>query len=367
MSQTFQSLDPTNDIVSNSGQTVTSPLWANNVSSLATYFTSSLMTTTQKQYYYEVVSDMSVSASGQFAVSYGNRLGSGSYSGGGSLNDSPTRAIYSQYRNILLSPTDTQFTFFGGVNSDQIYIISVNRTRLKERLNAGTWQLNLAELNGRAFANSVYTGSSVQVSSSNRIISLIDDSIATTSIGSSPGGRIYNIVSGSVANGIFGGAVTVSHSYGLVYPDLGLIVLNGERLNSNLSFNSVTASFTTPGSALVPGGDNAFKLFTSVSGAAAISSANGFTARSQESIKSQIVFVRAKWNQFNFTNNPSFVTSSNGVTVFTQPTMEGNPSVYITSVGLYDDKYNLVAVAKLSRPLLKTFDRELLVKVKIDF
>jgi hypothetical protein len=368
MSQTFQSLDRDNDIVLNSGQTVTSPLWVNNVSSLVTYFTSSLMTSTQKQYYYEVVSDMSVSASGQFAVSYGNRLGSGSYSGGGSLNDSPTRAIYSQYRNILLSPADSQFTFFGGVNSDQIYVISVNRARLKERLNAGTWQLNLAELNGRSFANNVYTGSNVQVSSSNKIISLIDDSNVTSTIGSSPGGRIYNIVSGSVSNGIFGGSVSVSHSYGIVYPDLGLIVLNGERLNSNLSFNSVTASFTSAGTSAVPGGDNAFKLFTSVSGAAAISAVNGFTARSQESIKSQIVFVRAKWNQFNFTNNPSFVTqSSNGTTVFTQPTMEGNPSVYITSVGLYDNSYNLVAVAKLSRPLLKTFDRELLVKVKIDF
>jgi len=368
MSQTFKALVPAEDIVSNPGQIVTAPLWANNVSTLVTYFTSSLMTNTQKQYYYEAVSDASISSSGQFAVAYGNRLGSGSYSGGGSLNDSPTRAIYSQYKNILLNPTDLQFTFFGGVNSDQIYIISVNRARLKERLNAGTWQLNLAELNGKNFANNVYTGSNVQVSSSNKIINLIDDSNATTSIGSSPGGRIYNIVSGSVANGIFGGSVSVSHSYGIVYPDLGLIVLNGERLNSNLSFNSVTASFTSAGTSAVPGGDNAFKLFTSISGAAAISSVNGFTARSQELIKSQIIFTRAKWNEFNFTNNPSFVTqSANGTTVFTQPTMQGNPSVYITSVGLYDTAYNLVAVAKLSRPLLKTFDRELLVKVKIDF
>jgi len=47
--------------------------------------------------------------------------------------------------------------------------------------------------------------------------------------------------------------------------------------------------------------------------------------------------------------------------------MKGNPQVYITSIGLYDKNYNLVAVAKLSKPLLKSFDRELLVKVKIDF
>jgi len=362
---TFTELQTPRDIVTNLNQIVTSPLWANNVGTLTTYYTSSLMTSTQKQYYYNVVSDTSTSASGQFAVTYGNRLGSGSYSGGGSLNDSPTRAIYSQYKNILLDSTDTQFTFYGGVNSDSIYVIAVDRVRLKERLNAGTWQLNLAELNGRGFANAAYTGSNVAVSSSNKIISLIDDSLSSTTNSATNGGRIYNIVSGSVNNGIFGGTVNSASAYGLVYPDLGLLVLNGNMLNSQLSFNTVTASYTVTGSSAVPGGDNAWKLYTSISGAAAISAANGFTARNQESIKSQIVFVRAYNGEYNFSNNPTFVTGSDNT--LSQTTMYNNPQVYITSIGLYDTQYNLVAVAKLSKPLLKSFDREILVKVKIDF
>lgn len=362
---TFTELQTPRDIVTNLNQIVTSPLWANNVGTLTTYYTSSLMTSTQKQYYYNVVSDTSTSASGQFAVTYGNRLGSGSYSGGGSLNDSPTRAIYSQYKNILLDSTDTQFTFYGGVNSDSIYVIAVDRVRLKERLNAGTWQLNLAELNGRGFANAAYTGSNVAVSSSNKIISLIDDSLSSTTNSATNGGRIYNIVSGSVNDGIFGGTVSSASAYGLVYPDLGLLVLNGNMLNSQLSFNTVTASYTVTGSSAVPGGDNAWKLYTSISGAAAISVANGFTARNQESIKSQIVFVRAYNGEYNFSNNPTFVTGSDNT--LSQTTMYNNPQVYITSIGLYDTQYNLVAVAKLSKPLLKSFDREILVKVKIDF
>jgi hypothetical protein len=362
---TFTELQTPRDIVTNNNQVVTSPLWANNVGTLTTYYTSSLMTSTQKQYYYNVVSDTSTSASGQFAVTYGNRLGSGSYSGGGSLNDSPTRAIYSQYKNILLDSTDTQFTFYGGVNSDSIYVIAVDRVRLKERLNAGTWQLNLAELNGRGFANAAYTGSNVAVSSSNKIISLIDDSLSSTTNSATNGGRIYNIVSGSVNNGIFGGTVNSASAYGLVYPDLGLLVLNGNMLNSQLSFNTVTASYTVTGSSAVPGGDNAWKLYTSISGAAAISAANGFTARNQESIKSQIVFVRAYNGEYNFSNNPTFVTGSDNT--LSQTTMYNNPQVYITSIGLYDTQYNLVAVAKLSKPLLKSFDRELLIKVKLDF
>lgn len=366
---TFKTFNTVSDIVNNTaGQLVTAPLWANNVGTLTTYFTSSLMTATQKQYYYEVVSDTSPSASGQFAITYGNRQGSGSYSGGGSLNDSPTRAIYSQYKNILLSPTDPQFTFYGGVNSDNIYVISVNRARLKEKLNAGTWQLRLAELNGRAFSNASYTGSNVAVSSSNKIISLIDDSNNTLIQSNTIGGKVYNIVSGSVNGGIFGGSISAGNTYGLVYPDLGLIVLNGTMLNSYLSFNTVTASYNAVGNDLVPGGNNAWKLYTSISGAASINTANGFTARNEETIKSQIIFARAFNNEFNFTNNPSFVTQSvTGENVFVQSTMNTNPQVYITSVGLYDSGYNLVAVAKLSRPLLKSFDREILVKVKLDF
>jgi len=366
---TFKTLNTASDIVNNlAGQIVTAPLWANNTGTLTTYYTSSLMTATQKQYYYDIVSDISTSASGQFAVTYGNRQGSGSYSGGGSLNDSPTRAIYSQYKNILLDSTDPQFTFYGGVNSDSIYVIAVNRARLKERLNAGTWQLSLAQLNGSSYANIAYTGSNVAVSSSNRLITLIDDSNNTSAVTNTNGGTVYNVVSGSVNNGIFGGSISAGNTYGLVYPDLGLIILNGDMLNKSASFNTVSASYTVTGSSPVPGGDNAWKLYTSISGAAAINASNGFTARNQETIKSQIVFVRAFNNEYNFTTNPTFVTqSSTGATVFAQPTMNNNPQVYITSVGLYDNQYNLVAVAKLSRPLLKSFDRELLIKIKLDF
>ena len=365
MTQTFKDLNISTDIINNSAQTVTSPLWSNGVSTYTTYFTSSLLNSTQKQYYYEIVNSTSSNADAQMAVTYGHRLGSGSYSGGGSTNDSPTRAIYSQYKNLLLSPTDTQFSFYGNFISDSIYVISVNRARLKERLNSGTWQLNLAELNGNSFSNSVYTGSNVQVSSSNRVVSLIDDSQYTTNADTSNGGRVYNIVSGSISTGIFGGTISSANTYGQVYPDLGLIVLNANSLNTYLKFNSVTSSFTTTGSSLIPGGDNAWKLYTSISGAAAINSSLGFTARNEETVKSKIIFVRAFNNEFNFSTNPTFVTGSDNR--LAQPTMNGNPKVYVTTVGLYDSNYNLVAVAKLSKPLLKSFEREISIRVKLDF
>jgi hypothetical protein len=47
--------------------------------------------------------------------------------------------------------------------------------------------------------------------------------------------------------------------------------------------------------------------------------------------------------------------------------MVGNPKTYITTVGLYDDNNELLAVAKLSKPLLKSFSREALVRVRLEY
>ena len=47
--------------------------------------------------------------------------------------------------------------------------------------------------------------------------------------------------------------------------------------------------------------------------------------------------------------------------------MNDNPRVYITTIGLYNDSNELVAVAKLSQPLAKDFTKEALIKVKLDY
>ena len=47
--------------------------------------------------------------------------------------------------------------------------------------------------------------------------------------------------------------------------------------------------------------------------------------------------------------------------------MESNPKVYITTVGLYNDNNELLAVAKLSQPIAKDFSKEALIRVKLDY
>jgi len=189
----------TEDVIENQKTIVTRGLFGGEAS-MSFLFTSSVQTDTQKQYYYECTDG----ATSYFSVAYGHRLGSGS-DADGTNNDSPTRAVYSQYRLLLLEPGDTTFTFDStGANrsSDQIYVINFNRSALKEKLDPGNWQLSLATLSGSHVINSVHTGSNVKVSGS-RIITLIDDSGDTQESLKGNSGAVYNVVSGSIAEGIW--------------------------------------------------------------------------------------------------------------------------------------------------------------------
>lgn len=365
----FTTFDSANDIVSNQKKTVTRGLWSGNIGELTSFYTSSTQTSTQFKYYLDVQNSASLGNGGatQFAIAYGNRLGSGSYSDG-QLNDSTTKAIYSQYRNLLLDPNDTQFTFKTGAestrNSDSIYIINMQRARLRDKLDPGNWELNLCKITGSneasSNATSIGTGSTVDSSKDPALFSFIDDSGDSAQTVSTAGGQtaaVYNVVSGSITNGVYKDGAGNVHYYGLVYPNTGYIVMDAHPLNESCSFNTVTASAVE--------GYNAFKLFNSISASAVINSTKGFQARNSEVITSANYFVRVKNAEYNFSNNPTFATGSTGE--FTQPTFYGDPKVYVTTVGLYNDRQELLAVGKLSKATIKSFDREALIRVKLDF
>ena len=355
----FTLFNPAQDIVENQKTLVTAGLFSGNAATMSVAYTGSIQSETSKGYYYDVWNSDGVTGESQFSVTYGHRKGSGS-SAAGTLNDSPTRAIYSQYRLLLLNPSDTTFTFGDGVSSDSIYVLNFNRARIKDKLDPGNWQLSLAALSGSGHANHNHTGSAVKPLNT-KFITLIDDSNQTQQTNLSvAGGRVYNIVSGSITSGIYN--TSAPHYYGLVYPDMGMLVLNDLALNASASFNTVSGSNIA--------GDNAWKLFTSISGAMSYGRSNAFpelafAARNEESITSAHYFVRIKNGEYNFSNNPSFTTGSYGD--LAQPTFVNDPKTYITTIGMYNNRQELLAVAKLSKPILKSFQSEALIKVKLDF
>lgn len=280
----------------------------------------------------------------QFAIAYGHKHGSGSLI---TNEDFPTKAVYTQYKNLLLAPGDNTFTFDNSVDEEHILAINFQRARIKEKLDPGNWELVLSgSLSGGE------TGGG-------NITKLIDNSGGKDAT-INDGQRVYSVVSGTIANGeLTTDDDGVTGGYGLVYPDLGIIVLNPGRLKERgiTPTGTVTASNT----------NNQYNmmLFNAISGAAAYNSSYGFQARNEEEITSTFYYVRVKNADYNFSNNPTFSTGSLGA--LRHPTMIKDPKTYITTVGLYNDRQELLATAKLSKPLIKSFDREALIKVKLDF
>lgn len=335
----FKRLDPEDFLVSS--DSITSTMWSTGVPTLTSFFTSSTqIASSAGSFYYSVYQTGSgeSNAEVQFDIAYADSLGSGSVLYNNAVPGvSPTKTIYGQYRSMILEDENSSFTFGKGTNiytTNNFWAINFERARYKQSLFPGSLNLSLSGSGG--------------------IINLTDDSVdnpVSQFLGST---RVYQLISGS--NGTAGtlsnsGYVLGSGSYGLVFPDLGTILLNPPAISQSIK--------VSPSRSNNSDGLNNQKLFT------AIKLGSSFTANSQETLTSDYVFVRARNSEFNYSENPSFISGSTGEVIYDQ--FINAPQVYLTTIGMYNDSNELVAVAKMSRPLLKDFTKEALVRVKLDF
>jgi hypothetical protein len=337
---------------------VTTGLWANDSGSLNVFFTASSQTTAQSGKYYYNVFDQNPLASEteevQFAIAYGHVDGSGSVNLATDDNALlPTKATYAQYKSMLLDPTDTKFQFDNAstvaTDANGIYIINVARARYREKMDAGNWSLSLSGSNG--------------------LFTFIDNS--GKKFGDSYGlsGNVFKVVRGSLNLGTQAEATITAttdsgtgEGYGEFYPDRGIIILNAKAVGTTVG-NVWNEAYQTVGS-LIPSDSTAADMENHKRLYYAIKNGKDFEARRTENISTQHFFVRATNRQFNYSNNPTYI-DANGF--FTEPTFETDPQTFITTVGLLNDANELIAVAKTSQPIVKSFDKEVLIKVKLSF
>ena len=351
------------DKVTNRTEIVTSGIWSGDTGSLAvnaTYTSSAQVASVSGKYYIDVYNALTSSdaAEVQFSIAYGDVDGYGAPTL--TQTDSstlPTKATYNQYKNILLDSADSFFSVYSGSTAAShdlrnFYAVNVNRARYKERLDPGNVSLKLVGSLGE--------------------VTLIDDSGGTDE-NVTTAGRVYNLVSGSLN---IGSALTASintytasngQGFGLFYPDMGVMILNPEALA--VSVNSNLAPANSSITDVYHNNSTSASVTVGVSGSIALlkamASGSDFQARRTENVSTSHYFVRANNREFNFSNNPTFVTGSVGA--FVNSSFERDPKVYITTVGLYDDANELLAVAKTSKPIEKSFDKEVAIKVKLDF
>ena len=341
----FKRLEADDFVVSAQAQTSTA--WTGNLPTLTTFFTQSSQVVGASGEYYVTVfnSDPTGSdAEAQFEIAYGNETGGGTYDYNHSAvpGVSPSKTIYGQYRTLVLEDENSSFVF-GGVTGSSIYALSIERSRYKQSLFPGS--LNLILTNQNAPNNSIHlTDNSNMVS--------VPEYYGTM--------RAYQVISGSNGfshdSGSGGTGYTPSNgSYGLFLPDIGTILLNGDALDLT---NLYGISLGTNQDENNPGA-NPIRLYKS------IESGSNFGLNSEETITSDFVFVRTRNSEFNYSENPSYISGSTGEVIYNY--FINNPQTYITTVGMYNDSNELLAVAKLSKPLNKDFTKESLIRVKLDF
>ena len=335
----FKRLDAEDFVVS--ADSVQSTAWSTGLPTLTSFYTSSVQAgSTSGNFYLSVYqadatgSDTSV----QFDITYGNVNGLGSeYYNGAVPSLTPSRTVYGQYRTLVLEDENTNFSYGTDNNiftPNDFWALSVERARYKEKLFPGTFNIKLSGSGG--------------------LLELTDNSNdvnVQTFIGSN---RVFQIVSGSNGSAIAAnsGYAPGSGSYGLFLPDIGTILLNPDAISESINLVPNRAADLTNGT-------NQATLYDS------LVLGSSFELNAQETITSDYVFVRSRNSEFNYSENPSFISGSTGEIIYEQ--FINNPQVYITTVGMYNDANELIAVAKMSKPLLKDFTKESLVRVKLDF
>lgn len=347
----FKRLDP--EDISISAESVVAPAWSSQATTLplagATFYTSSTQVNSDSGKYYfniyqaepETGGTVNALASVQFSIAYANVSGSGSALINSSvLGASPSSISYGQYRTLVNGDENTNFTF-GTVTPQSVYVLSVNRAKYKEKLLPGSFNLTLTN------------GSST--------IKLTDNSKSITTVSYVDAGRVYDIVSGSDGVAYQGvntsGFSKASGSYGKFLPDVGTIILNGDALSGSYAAAGGIA-MTISQASNISSTPNLQAMYN------AIKAGGNFKLQSEETVSSNYVFVRVRNSEFNYSTNPSIISGS-GELRFN--VMVNSPQAYITTIGMYNDNNDLLGVAKLSKPLLKDFTKEALVRIKLDY
>lgn len=287
-----------------------------------------------------------------FSISYGHvagNVGSGSFNvETGSIKASPTKTVYNQYKNLLLgsSDADGKFTFKTGsttVNADEIFVLNFSSYRMKNKIDEGAFEISFSGSLGK--------------------VTLRDDSPYQTQASS-----FYNLVTGSLSDTTT--VVPTYHGLGLLYPNDGVVVLNATKLNDMIGLTNVSGALKSPynyTSSCINSTQtvNHKVLFWSLQNSNSL-----VKVRKSEYVPARHYFINVKNRDFNYSNNPSYVyDGTDGINAkgkIRNNDFIEDPRTYITTVGLYNDANELVAVAKLSRPAVKSFSSELNIKIRLD-
>lgn len=296
--------------------------------------------------------------------------------------------VYRQFSSALLG--DSTLPFTAPFDSDDVsneidsaLFIAFKRLFARDQIKRETFAMKFFQTASLNY-NSTGTGEAeTQPFLPNLHVTTTSGSAIYTDIGAATnkltsfGGQVGNVVD----------SANTSRNVGLMFYDRGILVLDLAKITSASQFVSGVIDAMHPLGRITLGASGTQTQFLSkfipdfmVSGSIdnivdhiaacrfGSGSSTAMTFQNITNINSTLVFCRAQADEFNYSSNPTFTDSDNRIQVIDIGQEDVQQSfTFITTVGLYDANDNLLATAKLSRPVEKSNDRDLTLRIRIDF
>ena len=281
------------------------------------------------------------------------------------------QAIYKQMAQTLLGYDSTGSvknfeldidTTEGNNILHNAYFLNISRLQMKDEIKKETFKLQISSSNGYNFYLVDKSGSA-----------------AVTASQGQTGEYALLYVSSTVATGL-GTIGSTNRAQGVVFYQAGLAVISPyifaqsssatppTTVNDAFLANSLGVLSSAPN---ISGSNDVGESFASSSNDlknaayGLYSQIKSIEFQSTTELNSTVYFCRAFNNEFNYSSNPTYLSGSQIYVKNGDPLAE--PVSYITTVGLYDDQNQLLAVAKVSEPIKKTPSTEFIARVRLDY
>lgn len=294
--------------------------------------------------------------------------------------------IYRQYAQLLLGDASEQFV--APLNStdtndqiDEAIVLNFKRLFHRDGIKRETFAMKWFQSASRGETGNENNGPNLNAPTTS-------GSVIFTDVGSSTnkeitfGGQVSNVVDSSNTSRTVG---LMFNDRGIVILDLAKVISGSQHASGSISAMNAAGGFPEAGRMLIGsnrGGNPAARFIPDFMTSASIDdivdhfattrfssgSETAITFQNVTNINSTLFFARASADEFNYSSNPTFVDSDNRIVVIDEGQEETQRSfVFVSSIGLYDANNNLLAVAKLSRPVEKNDEKDITFRVRLDF
>ena len=288
-------------------------------------------------------------------------------------------SIYKQFSQLLLGDSSLRFTApfsnatAGTDEIDEALFVSFKRLFVRDGIKRETFAIKMIQSSSQPQSptESGINATNITVSQlhpATGSVIFTDVGSSTSVERSSTGGDVGNIVN----------AANTAETVGLMFYQQGIAIFDMSKVFHaddvmSGSISSVGAHASTSISAsFIPGFVTSASIDQVLDHVAETRFGSGsntvMTFQNNTKINSTLYFCRATADEFNFSTNPSYTNTEGRIRVIDTGQEDIEKSfAFVSTVGLYDANEELLAVAKLSRPVEKNDEKDLTFRVRLDF